>query len=71
MIESRFYNVRGVKWEARFFRKGESLPESDAIALKQGIWARPTSRPWDEAVYVGSSWRFVNMDPDVLYMPDA
>ena len=27
MIASRFYSANGVKWEARFFNKGDTFPE--------------------------------------------
>ncbi|MBI4964344.1 MAG: hypothetical protein HY913_13790 [Desulfomonile tiedjei] len=71
MIQSRFYNVRGARWEARFFAKGETFPESDAKAVRQGIWARPVSSRWDQALFVGHSWASVQLDLDLLYFPEA
>ncbi|MBI5571942.1 MAG: hypothetical protein HY914_18510 [Desulfomonile tiedjei] len=68
MIESRFYNVAGVKWEARFFRKGEEFPDTDRKAPRQGVWARPMHQGWDRSRFVADSWRFVNIDPDTLYL---
>ncbi len=70
MIQSRFYNIGGVRWEARFFQKGEVFPETDRKVPKQGIWARPAGSGWDQPRFVGSSWRFVRLDPDVFYLPE-
>lgn len=69
LIHSRFYNVKGEKWEARFFQKGEPFPETGLAAPRQGVWARPVSSGWESPVFVGGTWRFVTMDPDVLYLP--
>ena len=70
MIQSRFYNVNGVRLEARFFTKGELFPDMDVQVPKQGIWARPVDYGWECAAFVGSSWRFIRFDSDVLYLPD-
>jgi hypothetical protein len=70
LIYSRFYTVKGIKWEARFFSKGELFPETDTQAPRQGIWAKPASRDWDIAVFVGHAWASVQLDPDVLYFPE-
>ncbi|MDQ7782921.1 MAG: hypothetical protein RDU20_08590 [Desulfomonilaceae bacterium] len=71
MIQSRFYNLNGEKWEARFFRKGEFFPDTEEIAApRQGVWARSERSGWDHSVFVGTSWRFVNMDLAVQYLPD-
>jgi hypothetical protein len=70
MVETRFYNVNGVKWEARFFRKAEVLPDTDFVVPKQGVWARPAGCGWDEPRFLGVSWRLVSLDADVLFLPD-
>ncbi len=71
LIQSRFYQLYGKRWEARFFRKGEFFPDTDdLVVLKQGVWARSEEVGWERAVFVGSSWRFVNMDLAVQYLPD-
>lgn len=69
-VHSRYYKVDGETWEARFFHKWDRFPESDFVAPRQGVWAKPKSAHWDEAVYVAECWRFVDMDPDVLYLPE-
>lgn len=70
MISSRYYNVNGEKWEARFFRKGDHFPDTlDRIVPKQGVWARPVDFGWDHSVFVGHSWKHVNMDVDLLHFP--
>jgi hypothetical protein len=71
VIQSRFYNVRGVKWEACFFSKGAVFPDTDVLVPRQGVWARPAQYSWDSACYVADSWRFVRMEHDVLYMPET
>lgn len=70
MIQSRYYSVNGHRWEARFFRKGEILPETGFEVPRQGVWAKPVSSGWDNARFVGSSWRFVQMEPDLLHLPE-
>jgi hypothetical protein len=62
--------VRGAKWEARFFTKGEIFPDTDLKAPKQGVWARPITQVWDEAYFLGSSWGSVQLDPDLLHLPE-
>jgi hypothetical protein len=62
--------VRGTKWEARFFRKGETFPESDLKAPKQGVWAHPVTREWDKAYFLGTSWGSVQLDLDLLHLPE-
>jgi hypothetical protein len=62
--------VQGARWEARFFSKGETFPESDFKAARQGVWARPVSFGWEDARFVGSSWGSVQLDPDLLYFPE-
>lgn len=69
MIQSRYYNVNGHRWEARFFRKGQPLPDSDAVVPRQGVWAKPVSSGWDDARFIGESWRYVQMQPDLLQFP--
>ena len=72
MISSRFYRVNGEKWEARFFTKGEIFPETDDVKVpRQGVWARPVVSGWERSSFVGVSWQYVRMDPDVLYMPHS
>jgi len=67
VVESRFYNVKGVRWEARFFLKGELFPDSTCLKVpRQGVWARPMNYGWDRSLFVGESWRFVDMDLDVF-----
>lgn len=70
MIQSRFYNVNGSRWEARFFQKGERFPDTEREVPKQGIWASPAGSGWDRPCFVGYSWRVVRLDPDVLYLPE-
>jgi len=70
MIESRFYRIKGVKWEARFFSKNELFPDTTIEVPKQGIWARPESTGWERACFLGNSWRFINMDLDVSFLPE-
>ncbi|HMK36563.1 MAG TPA: hypothetical protein VK463_15930 [Desulfomonilaceae bacterium] len=70
MIDNRFYNINGIKWEARFFGKGEIFPETEVRAPKQGIWARPVDFDWESAVFLGGSWRFIRLDSDVVYLPE-
>ncbi|MFH1114285.1 MAG: hypothetical protein V1792_10215 [Pseudomonadota bacterium] len=71
MIQNRFYNLNGEKWEARFFRKGEFFPDTGGQEVpRQGVWARSEYSGWECAVFVGTSWRFVNMDPSVQYLRD-
>lgn len=68
MIQSRFYNVSGKRWEARFFRKGELFPDTSLSAPRQGVWAREAPFGWEAALFVGHSWGKVDMTPDVLYL---
>ncbi len=70
MIQSRFYTVSGMKFEARFFTKGEVFPETNQVVPKQGIWGCFSDADWTEALYLGTSWRFINLDVAVNYMPD-
>lgn len=70
MIESRYYNVRGTRFEARFFRKGEVFPDTELIVPRQGVWARPESFGWSGAFFAGTSWQSVQMQVDVVYFPD-
>ncbi len=70
LIASRYYNVRGLKWEARFFRKGECFPHTDVPVPRQGIWASPADGYWEQPTFLGESWRFVNLDPDLIYLPE-
>ncbi|GEM_PF-1100838 len=70
MIASRFYSANGVKWEARFFHKGDTFPEGDVKVPRQGVWARPVDFGWEFASFVGESWRFVHMDTDLLHFPE-
>jgi hypothetical protein len=70
VIESRYYKVNGIRVEARFFRKGEMFPATDLSVPKQGIWLRRAHDTWDCPVFGGASWRFVNLDADVLYFPE-
>ncbi|MEW6347434.1 MAG: hypothetical protein AB1646_00100 [Thermodesulfobacteriota bacterium] len=70
MIQSRFYNVNGAKWEARFFRKGETFPDSPALSSRQGVWIRPVGAGWEGWIFVAESWKYVEMEPDVAYLPD-
>ncbi len=69
MIQSRFYNVHGVRWEARFFRKGETFPGSDAESPRQGVWMKPVNSGWESRLFVAESWKYVDMEPDVRYLP--
>ncbi|MEW6113486.1 MAG: hypothetical protein AB1664_15245 [Thermodesulfobacteriota bacterium] len=70
MVTSRYYNVNGIRWEARFFRKGDPFPDTMVSALRQGVWARPASSSWNQAVFLGPSWNAVQLDTDVLYLPE-
>ncbi len=70
MIASRYYTVDGIKWEARFFRKGDVFPEGNLKVSRQGVWARPVEFGWEFACFAGESWRFVRMDADLLYFPE-
>ena len=71
-VHNRYYSVNGVKWEARFFHKGDSFPDAMNLQVpRQGVWARPDGRGWENAVFVGTSWQFVNMDLAVQYLPQA
>ena len=71
MLQSRYYNVGGRKWEARFFRKGEFFPDTlHREVPKQGVWARPESVGWERAVFLGISWRFVTMESAVEYLSE-
>ena len=70
MIASRFYNAKGVKWEARFFHKGDIFPEGDLKVPRQGVWARPVDFGWEFATFVGESWRLVQMETDLLHFPE-
>ena len=61
--------MQGARWEARFFNKGETFPETDMSVPRQGVWARqPDSTGWERSVFVASAWRLVQMTPDVLYL---
>jgi hypothetical protein len=69
VLESRFYNVKGVRFEARFFRKGDTFPDrADLMVPRQGVWARPRPFGWDRSFFVGESWRYVDMDTDVIHL---
>ncbi|MBM4326531.1 MAG: hypothetical protein FJ118_05125 [Deltaproteobacteria bacterium] len=70
MLTNRYYNVKGTRWEARFFRKGEPFPDMAHPAPRQGVWARPASSGWDQALFLAPSWNAVQLDPDVLYLPE-
>ncbi len=70
VIQSRYYNVNRHRWEARFFRKGELLPETDLEVPSQGVWAKPASSGWEDALFVGVSWRHVQLEPDLLHLPE-
>lgn len=69
MISSRYYSANGVKWEARFFHKGDTFPEGNAKVARQGVWARPVDLGWEFATFVGESWRFVQMATHLLHFP--
>jgi len=70
MISTQYYTVKGEKWEARFFQKGEIFPETDKVKVpRQGVWARAVHSGWERSVFVGESWKHVSMEVDVLYMP--
>lgn len=70
VIACRYYNVRGVKLEACFFRKGDHFPETDAAVPRQGVWARPVESTWEHRYFLGGSWRLVQLDPDLIYLPE-
>jgi hypothetical protein len=70
MIESRYYTINGIKWEARFFQKGNAFPDTTAVVSRQGVWARPVGSGWEQARFIGSSWKFVRLDSDVFYLPE-
>lgn len=70
LIQNRYYNVRGVKWEARFFHKGEAFPETSNTVPRQGVWARPLGVEWDRSVFVAASWRFVEFELDLIRFPE-
>jgi hypothetical protein len=70
VIQSRFYNIAGARWEARFFQKGECFPDTDRTVPKQGIWASLAGSGWDLPCFVGYSWKSVRLDPGVLYFPE-
>ncbi len=69
-MTSRYYTVKGRPWEARFLRKGELFPDTETTAPRQGVWARPVPEGWDGAVFLGDSWRFVDLEPAVRYLSD-
>jgi len=47
------------------------FPDTEEVTVpKQGVWARNMSLGWDRSVFVGESWRHVNMEAAVLYLPD-
>lgn len=70
LIQSRYYNVNGGKWEARFFQKGAEFPDTSVSVERQGVWAKPAGSGWDRAVFVAASWRFVELELHVTCMPD-
>lgn len=70
MIDRRYYRIGGQKWEARFFQKGERFPDTTIDVSRQGVWACPELQGWDQARFLGNSWRFVNLDIDVSYLPE-
>lgn len=70
MIESRFYDVKGVKWEARFFKKNEEFPESAGKASRQGIWGKPEGETWEDSRFIAPSWALVDMETAVKYFPE-
>lgn len=70
MIVSRFYKINGVRWEARFFGKGDLFPETARKVPRQGVWGRPNGCDWHEARFLGTSWRFVDLEPDLLFLPE-
>jgi hypothetical protein len=71
LVDKRYYKINGRKWEARFFTKGETFPETRISATRQGVWGKPVSATWEEALFMGYSWRFVNLDPDLLFFPES
>ncbi|MFH0824737.1 MAG: hypothetical protein V2B18_18445 [Pseudomonadota bacterium] len=68
MIETRYYHVHGSRWEARFFRKGESFPDCQCAATRQGVWGKPVRRGWESARFLADSWRMVEFEPDIVYL---
>jgi hypothetical protein len=71
MIQSRYYKVNGRRLEARFFRKNEVFPgTTDLLVPRQGVWARDVREAWNAARFIADSWRFVEMDLDVLFLPE-
>jgi hypothetical protein len=70
VIASRYYNAKGVKWEARFFHKGDVFPDGNLHVPRQGVWARPVDYGWESAIFVGYSWQVVHMDTDLLHLPE-
>jgi hypothetical protein len=62
--------MNGAKLEARFFHKGEPFPNSRLFAPKQGVWARPVPLDWDKAFFLAVSWRFVELEPAIKYLPN-
>ncbi len=69
MIQNRFYNLNGVRWEARFFRKGDPFPDTVTSASRQGVWMRPVCAGWDRWIFAAESWKHVELEPDVIHIP--
>ncbi len=71
MIQNRFYTIRGSKWEARFFAKGEPFPDTDMSAPRQGVWGKPIAEDWSTPRFLGHSWKNLDFDTAVRYLPDV
>jgi hypothetical protein len=69
MGESRFFRVGECRYEARFFVKGDTFPDTELSVSRQGVWARPADAGWEQATFVATSWRHVSWDSDVRYLP--
>jgi hypothetical protein len=71
LADSRYYNINGRKWEARFFTKGETFPETQISVPRQGVWGRPLDATWEESHFLGYAWRLVDLNPDLLFFPES
>jgi hypothetical protein len=69
LIQTRYYTIGKSRIEAQFFNKGDCFPYTEMTVPKPGIWGHIAGEDWSVVYFLGHSWRFINLNPDVLYLP--
>lgn len=64
----RIYKHNGQTIEAVYLNKGESFPDTIIVAPRQGVWGKTRNQEWSDAVFIGHSWRFIELDLAIKYL---